>query len=128
MPTYDYICRTCGHTFSAFQRMSDPALTSCPADGCGEEGRVERLLGGGAGLIFKGSGFYITDYRNAGNPAGAGGARGEARPAAEPAAGATPAAAAAKGDSAGAPSPSAPTPTPAAPAASGDAASPKPKA
>lgn len=60
MPTYDYKCKKCGHRFEFFQSMSDEPLTDCPE--CG--GEVERLIGTGAGLIFKGSGFYITDYRS----------------------------------------------------------------
>ena len=58
MPTYDYKCTECGHRFEAFQKMSEAALTSCPQ--C--QGKVKRVLSGGTGLIFKGSGFYITDY------------------------------------------------------------------
>lgn len=61
MPTYDYKCRGCGHVFEHFQAISDPALKKCPK--CGKL-RLERLIGAGAGLIFKGSGFYITDYRS----------------------------------------------------------------
>ncbi|AEJ19329.1 FmdB family zinc ribbon protein [Gracilinema caldarium] len=57
MPTYEYECKTCGHNFEVFQNMSDPALTSCPE--CGNE--VRRLINGGTGIIFKGSGFYVTD-------------------------------------------------------------------
>lgn len=60
MPTYDYECTKCGHRFEAFQSMSDKPLTKCPE--C--RGKVKRLIGAGAGLIFKGSGFYITDYRS----------------------------------------------------------------
>ncbi len=60
MPTYEYQCSACGHTFERFQRITDPALTECPV--CG--GRIERLLGTGAAVIFKGSGFYATDYRS----------------------------------------------------------------
>lgn len=60
MPTYDYECTVCGHRFEAFQSMSDKPLTKCPE--C--RGKVKRLIGAGAGLIFKGSGFYITDYRS----------------------------------------------------------------
>lgn len=60
MPTYDYVCSVCAHTFEAFQKMSDPVLESCPQ--C--EGLVKRKIGAGAGLVFKGSGFYITDYKN----------------------------------------------------------------
>tara|TARA_B100000925_G_scaffold185016_1_gene139792 strand:+ start:72 stop:413 length:342 start_codon:yes stop_codon:yes gene_type:complete len=62
MPTYDYKCETCGHQFEAFQSMKDERLTDCPLDDC--EGGVKRLLGTGAGIIFKGSGFYETDYRS----------------------------------------------------------------
>lgn len=59
MPTYPYRCRACGHEFEEFQSMSDEPLTVCPQ--CG--GEIHRVISGGAGLIFKGSGFYITDYR-----------------------------------------------------------------
>ena len=59
MPTYDYRCLQCDHRFEAFQKMSDLSLTQCPL--CA--GTVERLMGAGLGLIFKGSGFYITDYK-----------------------------------------------------------------
>jgi putative FmdB family regulatory protein len=59
MPTYPYRCRTCDHEFEEFQSMSDEPLTVCPE--CG--GEIHRIISGGAGLIFKGSGFYITDYR-----------------------------------------------------------------
>jgi len=61
MPTYDYLCQKCGHRFEAFQSMKDPRLTDCPVENC--DGAVKRLLGTGAGIIFKGSGFYQTDYR-----------------------------------------------------------------
>ena len=60
MPTYDYRCKKCGHEFEVFQSMMDEPLKVCPE--C--KGSVERLIGTGAGLIFKGSGFYITDYRS----------------------------------------------------------------
>ena len=70
MPTYDYECEKCGKTFEAFQSMKDKAFETCPESTCGMEewghGKVRRLLGTGAGLIFKGSGFYITDYRSEG--------------------------------------------------------------
>jgi putative FmdB family regulatory protein len=59
MPTYDYVCTKCGHTFEAFQRMSDKPLSRCPE--C--KGAVRRLIGGGLGVIFKGSGFYSTDNK-----------------------------------------------------------------
>ncbi|MCB0289564.1 MAG: zinc ribbon domain-containing protein [Calditrichaeota bacterium] len=63
MPTYDYRCKACNHQFEAFQRMSDAPLSTCPE--CG--GEVQRLISGGTGLIFKGSGFYITDYKDNSN-------------------------------------------------------------
>jgi putative FmdB family regulatory protein len=62
MPNYDYQCDKCGKTFEVFQSMTAKRLTKCPDKKCG--GKVKRLLGTGAGLIFKGSGFYITDYRS----------------------------------------------------------------
>jgi len=62
MPNYDYRCQTCNHTFEVFQKMSDDKLTDCPLDDC--EGKVKRLLGTGGGIIFKGGGFYETDYRS----------------------------------------------------------------
>lgn len=62
MPTYDYQCQTCGHAFEAKQSMKDPHLTECPQPGCA--GPVRRKIGLGSGFIFKGSGFYITDYRS----------------------------------------------------------------
>jgi putative FmdB family regulatory protein len=60
MPTYEYVCRDCGHTFEKFQSITADPVDTCPV--C--SGRVERLIGPGGGLIFKGSGFYITDYRS----------------------------------------------------------------
>lgn len=62
MPTYDYECQDCGHQFEAKQSMKDPHLTECPRPEC--KGKVKRKIGLGSGLIFKGSGFYITDYRS----------------------------------------------------------------
>lgn len=62
MPHYDYVCETCEKQFEVFQSMNDKRLTKCPEKGC--KGKVRRLLGTGAGLVFKGSGFYITDYRS----------------------------------------------------------------
>lgn len=68
MPTYEYSCEKCGKNFEAFQSMRDEAFKECPQEKCQQEewghGKVKRLLGTGAGLIFKGSGFYITDYRS----------------------------------------------------------------
>ena len=70
MPTYDYSCEKCNKTFEVFQSMKDPVLKTCPRDLCRQKkwgkGKVRRLLGTGAGLIFKGSGFYTTDYRSHG--------------------------------------------------------------
>ena len=66
MPTYEYKCRDCGHAFERYQRISDDPLEECPE--CG--GRVQRLISSGGGLVFKGPGFYATDYRSpqAGKP------------------------------------------------------------
>lgn len=61
MPTYDYECPKCGHAFELVQSMRDEPIKRCPK--CKKLG-VKRLVGGGAGLIFKGTGFYITDYKN----------------------------------------------------------------
>jgi putative FmdB family regulatory protein len=70
MPTYEYECSKCSKTFEAFQSMKDDAYKTCPKEKCRMKtwgkGKVKRLLGSGAGLIFKGSGFYITDYRSEG--------------------------------------------------------------
>lgn len=60
MPTYEYRCRDCGREFEIFQRMSDEPTAPCPVCGAG----AERLISGGGGLLFKGEGFYITDYRS----------------------------------------------------------------
>lgn len=59
MPTYDYECAKCGIKFEKFQKMTDEPLKKCPE--CG--GKVHRLIGSGGGIIFKGSGFYETDYK-----------------------------------------------------------------
>jgi putative FmdB family regulatory protein len=63
MPTYEYKCSACGQKFEKFQSMTSAPIRKCPH--CGKN-KVERLIGTGAGLIFKGSGFYITDYRSEG--------------------------------------------------------------
>jgi len=60
MPTYDYKCQDCGYSFEKFQSINARKLTRCPR--CG--GKVKRLIGTGAGILFKGSGFYETDYRS----------------------------------------------------------------
>lgn len=65
MPTYDYACKECGHRFEAFQSMTEPAMTTCPH--CGQES-LQRLIGAGAGLVFKGSGYYQTDYKKSSVP------------------------------------------------------------
>ena len=63
MPTYDYICNECGEKFEHFQPMSSAPLTTYPH--CKDEAcSVKRLISGGSGIIFKGSGFYLTDYKN----------------------------------------------------------------
>ena len=70
MPTYEYECEKCGKTFDVFQSMKDQTFKTCPEEHCRMKkwgkGKVRRLPGTGAGLIFKGSGFYITDYRSEG--------------------------------------------------------------
>lgn len=66
MPTYDYRCSACGHAFDELQSFSDPPLTKCPK--CKKK-KLERLFGGGGAIIFKGAGFYETDYRRAGESA-----------------------------------------------------------
>ena len=88
MPTYDYACSKCEKTFEIFQSMKDAALKTCPEAQCQMKpwghGPVKRLLGTGAGLIFKGSGFYITDYRSEGYKQAAkkeGGGTKESKPA-----------------------------------------------
>jgi putative FmdB family regulatory protein len=68
MPTYVYVCEKCGHEFEKVQPMSAEPLEICTKDLCQQKrwgkGRVKRAISGGAGLIFKGTGFYITDYRS----------------------------------------------------------------
>jgi putative FmdB family regulatory protein len=96
MPTYEYVCQKCDHRFEKTQSMSEAALKTCPKEDCGMKkwgkGKVKRAIGAGAGLIFKGSGFYITDYRSENYkasakkdaaPAPAAAAGGESKPAAE---------------------------------------------
>lgn len=61
MPTYEYACRCCDHQFESFQSITAKPIHTCPK--CGKR-KVVRLISGGAGLLFKGSGFYITDYRS----------------------------------------------------------------
>lgn len=97
MPTYEYACPSCGHQFEKFQSMKDAPLKECPA--CGKK-KVKRLVGGGAGLIFKGTGFYITDYKK---KSGGESKSGESKPS--------------EAKSSGSEAKPASTPTPAAPAA-----------
>jgi putative FmdB family regulatory protein len=70
MPTYEYICEKCGHEFETVRSMSAPPLKHCPKELCAQKkwgkGKVSKQIGAGAGLLFKGSGFYITDYRSEG--------------------------------------------------------------
>ncbi len=63
MPTYEYLCDSCRHGFERFQPITAKPVRVCPE--CGRS-KVRRIISGGAGLIFKGSGFYITDYRSKG--------------------------------------------------------------
>lgn len=65
MPTYEYVCDKCNHEFELFQSMKDDPIDKCPE--CNSK-RVRRLIGGGAGIIFKGSGFYETDYKRKEQP------------------------------------------------------------
>ncbi|NUO80128.1 zinc ribbon domain-containing protein [candidate division KSB1 bacterium] len=65
MPTYDYDCASCNQTFEIFQSITAPPLDKCPT--CG--GKVQRRIHGGTGLIFKGSGFYLTDYKKSNSSA-----------------------------------------------------------
>lgn len=89
MPTYDYICRACGHELEVFQSITERPKRKCPA--CGKS-RLERRLGSGAAILFKGSGFYQTDYRSDSYRAGEKAEKsegkpkesGEPKPAAEP--------------------------------------------
>jgi len=61
MPTYEYLCNNCGHRFDKFQSITKNSIRKCPK--CGRL-RLKRLIGSGGGVIFKGSGFYVTDYRS----------------------------------------------------------------
>ncbi len=75
MPTYDYVCEKCGDHFEHFQKMSSEPLSVC--EKCG--GHLKRLIGSGVGIIFKGSGFYCTDYRS--KSGGSGAQQSDAKPA-----------------------------------------------
>jgi len=75
MPTYEYVCEKCDHEFELFQSITVDTLETCPRDVCPRKrwakGKVRRAIGTGAGIIFKGSGFYETDYRSESYKAGA---------------------------------------------------------
>jgi putative FmdB family regulatory protein len=75
MPTYEYVCEKCGHQFEKVQPISAKTLTVCPEDSCTQKrwgkGKVKRAISAGGGLLFKGSGFYIIDYRSYTYKAGA---------------------------------------------------------
>ena len=94
MPTYDYVCQKCGLEFEARQSISAPVLKTCPEDVCAQKkwgrGKVTKKIGAGAGLLFKGGGFYFTDYRSEGYKQAAkkdsAPAKSEAKPEAKPAA------------------------------------------
>ena len=68
MPTYEYVCSKCDHQFDVFQAITEKPLTVCPKDKCGMKrwgkGKIKRGIVTGAGILFKGSGFYATDYRS----------------------------------------------------------------
>lgn len=84
MPNYDYECQKCAKRFEVFQSMNDAKLTDCPEPAC--DGSVKRLLGTGGGIIFKGAGFYQTDYRSSSYQAGAKADSASGAPAPTPAA------------------------------------------
>ena len=92
MPTYEYICKKCGHEFEAVRSIAATPLKTCLKDSCGQKkwghGKVAKKISAGAGLIFKGSGFYITDYRSEGYKSAAKNdsapAKAESKPAAKP--------------------------------------------
>jgi putative FmdB family regulatory protein len=75
MPTYEYVCAKCGHEFEKYQSIAAKPLAVCPEENCTQKrwgkGKVKRAISAGAGLLFKGSGFYITDYRSENYKAGA---------------------------------------------------------
>jgi putative FmdB family regulatory protein len=96
MPTYEYVCEKCGHEFEVLQSISAPSLKTCSKEVCAQKkwgrGKVKRKISAGAGLLFKGSGFYINDYRSEGykksaknDSAAAPAAGGDAKPVAAPA-------------------------------------------
>ena len=88
MPTYEYVCDKCGHEFETVRSISAPPLTICPQDQCGRKkwgrGKVSKKISAGSGLLFKGGGFYITDYRSEGYKSAAKKDSNTAKPAAKP--------------------------------------------
>jgi putative FmdB family regulatory protein len=116
MPTYEYKCQACGHGFEKFQSIKAPSARKCPK--CGKN-QLKRLIGTGAGLIFKGGGFYSTDYRSESYKNAA---KSDAPPSAPAAASGDAKAPAAK--SGDAPSPATPAPTESKPAADSKQAKP----
>lgn len=68
MPTYEYVCQKCGHEFEVFQSIAAKPLRTCPENVCAQKkwgrGKVKKKISAGAGLLFKGGGFYVTDYRS----------------------------------------------------------------
>jgi putative FmdB family regulatory protein len=93
MPTYDYVCNACGHALEAFQSINEPVLRKCPR--C-KKPKLERRIGPGAGILFKGGGFYQTDYRSESYKQGESSEKGdgkakESTPSAEPKKSSTPA-------------------------------------
>tara|TARA_Y100000590_G_C15369128_1_gene881841 strand:- start:71 stop:331 length:261 start_codon:yes stop_codon:yes gene_type:complete len=69
MPTYSYQCEVCSDVIDVFQKMSDSALKKSICNKCNKETKVKRIIKGGSGMIFKGSGFYLTDYTDYGKSA-----------------------------------------------------------
>ena len=122
MPTYEYKCNACGEKFERFQSITAAPIKKCPH--C-RKAKVQRLIGTGAGLIFKGSGFYITDYRSEGYKEKAKAEAGHAET--QPAAAATTDSKAGAGGAADAKAPAAAASTDAKPAAKTEAAAPKPE-
>jgi len=77
MPTYDYVCNACGHALEVFQSINEPVLRKCPR--C-KKPKLERRIGPGAGILFKGGGFYQTDYRSESYKQGESSEKGDGKP------------------------------------------------
>jgi len=88
MPTYEYICKKCGHEFEAIHSIAAEPLKNCPEEACSRKkwgrGKVSKKISAGSGLLFKGSGFYITDYRSEGYMSSAKKDSSDSKPAAKP--------------------------------------------